>query len=200
MNNLVDWQSALLKPIGASLLQRVVSGAPTVLINELYPLVSPVNTKYLILDAGLDWVVLLDNGQNGTDASLAPVLSRRCGCEAVHGVSRSDTFNPKNREGQYGAEILELFEDGTSRRMIFSANDGGRWKFGQGGQPFDIEDVVGYSKRRASEKFRRGDLEILLNHIGINPLSPSQVWNTGPVVGIMLNRIGHLPDAYLEHS
>jgi hypothetical protein len=54
-------------------------------------------------------------------------------------VANKQARDPQTRRiKQYGANILEYFSNGKTRRSIACANDGGRWVFETFGTPFEI--------------------------------------------------------------
>ncbi len=58
------------------------------------------------------------------------------------------------------------------QRSIFAANDGGRWKFGANGQPFDFEQLERYKARQIQDRFTPEMLDDYLQHFGIDFFSP----------------------------
>jgi hypothetical protein len=193
-----EWQNSILQPLGASVVQRDVRGTPDELISTIFPLVSPVRTKHLFLELGSDWVVVVDNGYRGTDASLAPVLSRKCKCLAVRVVSKPHTFVKATGKGNYGAEIFESYEAGNALRTVFCANDGGKWKFGQTGPPYEVENLNNYSLKTVRERMKRTDLTVLLNYLGVNVFDPAWASGNRDATGTLYSRAGQFPSNYYE--
>lgn len=195
-----EWQTAILAPLGDSVVSAKLSGNADSLVSALYPLVSPVRTRNLFMDGGDGWIVALDNGFRGTDAGVAPVLSRRCECQSVRAVSLAHTMKPKEGVGVYGAEIFESYECGTRVRTIFCANDGGRWKFGQSGTPYPVEDLSRYTRRAVRERFTHTELVALLKHLQIRAFEPDWYLQSGVGRATLVSRVGELPANYREHG
>jgi hypothetical protein len=180
--------------------QKVEAGDLEQAVSRIFPLVSPTKTKYLLVEFGSEWVVVVDNGIQGTDASLAPVLSGKASCLGVRVLSRPHTYDRKTGKGAYGAEIFESFRNGNAERIIFCANDGGKWTFGQSGSPYPVENVRNYSSHIVSARFGRPDLSRILDHLGINLLGPNSSRSAGTVRALLCSREGQLPLNYREHK
>lgn len=163
-----EWQN---KQVLASVEEKVtlesLSGMPSQLLDLAGPLVSPVPTKWLFLGVNSNWTVVIDNGKTGTDAGIAPVLSKKHACLSVRGLSIPHTFNVKLNSGRYGAEIFESYLNGVENRIVYCVNDGGRWKFGQNGEPYAIEDVTLYDRKLTRERFTRKELLAILQFLQI---------------------------------
>lgn len=193
------WQNSILKPLGAAVTSQDMSGSPSELISALFPLVSPVYTKLLFFEAGNGWVIIFDNGYRGTDASVAWVLSDMCKCLAVRVTSQPHTFSKISGEGHYGAEIFEAYEAGAERRIVYCANDGGKWKFGQSGTPYPVENVDNYGANPIRKRFSHADLVGILNFLGVNVFD-SAVLGGSRVAGTLYTRTGKPPINYCEHA
>jgi len=71
-------------------------------------------------------------------------------------------------------------------------NDGGRWVFGQSGEPFPFEKLEHYQARRVRDRFTFDMLKDYLRHLGLSPFEEdfylpagAPAWlveKTGPVV------------------
>jgi hypothetical protein len=195
----LDWQRTILAPLGASLEVSQVTGTADDLIDAILPRVSPVRTKNIFIPCKDGWVLALDNGFRGTDASTAAVLSRKCGCPAVRSVSQSHTLS-RDGHGSYGAQIFEAFETGISTRTIFCANDGGKWKFGQSGIPYSFEDAGLYTKKLVRERFSHETLKSVLDHLHIHAFDPMWCLAGENTFATVISRIGVFPEHYKEHN
>jgi hypothetical protein len=195
----LNWQKTILLPLEASLEARHISGPLCDIIEEISPLVSPVRTKNIFIQTKSDWVLSLDNGWLGTDAGLAAVLSRKCACAAVRVVSQPHTLG-RDGQGSYGAEIFEMFEGGSSRRMIFCANDGGKWKFGQNGSPYAFEDVSLFTNKSVRDRFTHKMLLSYLEQFHIHAFEPTWYLANGEASGVIVTRVGNPPANYREHE
>jgi hypothetical protein len=115
-----------------------------------------VLTSRLLLPAGA-WTAVLTNGPLGTDLGGLPVLIARA-------------FNTKTIRAvaSNGATILEVYV-GTKERNVYAADDGGRWKFGQFGDPLPFEDVSAYSRHRVKDRFTHDMLHSYLTALDVPP-------------------------------
>lgn len=138
-----------------------VANGPVSALRQLLPLTSPVSVRSLWMATTTGWSVYLDNARRGTDAgSVVSVMSRMCGAVGVRAVAQSLGFE---------ATILEVFgETGAARRSIFAANDGGRWKFGQTGEPLPFEDLAAYARRPLRSRFTQDMLRVYLAKLEIH--------------------------------
>ncbi|WP_224372651.1 hypothetical protein [Hyalangium versicolor] len=77
-------------------------------------------------------------------------------------------------------------------RTLYAMNDGGRWVFGQSGEPFPFENLERYQVRRIRDRFTFDMLKEYLLHLGLSPFQEefylpqgAPAWlveKTGPVV------------------
>ncbi|UVH58936.1 hypothetical protein NWF24_05880 [Variovorax paradoxus] len=195
-----EWQNnVVLSSVPDKVVIEKLSGAPSQLLDIINPLVSPVITKWLFLEIGNGWILAVDNGRGGTDAGIAPILSRKCECLAIRVLSVLHTFNAKNGSGRYGAEIFESYLNGDETRVIYCANDGGKWKFGQSGVPYSIEDVSRYSQKPIRERFTQKELQVILQHLDVHA-DRLRENTTSHTVGFLVTRIGPAFGEYKEYS
>lgn len=200
----INWQRSILQPLGCDLNSEQISGSLEDTLHSLLPLTSPVRTRYLFISTTTDWTVFLDNGWRGTDASAVAVLADRCQCEAVRVVAQKHTLPARIRcdsPGTYGAAIMEVFDQsGASRRSIFAANDGGRWKFGQAGKPFPFEDLNAYSRGAPKDRFTLEMLTRYLIDLGIYAFDRHWYVTSAERPAVLVSRVGGLPSTYQEHG
>ncbi len=102
------------------------------------------------------WTALFTNGPLGTDVGVLPERASRDlrvrGIRAVH-IARGRVWP---------ARTLEVYspsgaESGVTSRVLYSMNDGGRWRFWNSGEPFTFEesaDYSSYAKATASTRTR----------------------------------------------
>jgi hypothetical protein len=100
-------------------------------------------------------------------------------------------------KGRYGIVALEVYGPRQTDwlnyvRTLYAMNDGGRWVFGQSGEPFPFEKQEQYQSRRVKDRFTFGMLKEYLHHLGLSPFdedfylpSGAPAWKvekTGPLV------------------
>jgi hypothetical protein len=78
------------------------------------------------------------------------------------------TDHEANTVAQYGAVIFEYYSRGVGLRDLFSANDGGKWRFGQAGEPFSFEDISVFNSSPIKNRFTRSTLARYLLEFGID--------------------------------
>jgi hypothetical protein len=96
-----------------------------------------------------EWTAVLTDGPLGTDlGGLPELINHQFGVVTVRAVTAPDGA------GRSGARIFEVFgaTGPRSERHVYVAKDGGPWRFGQFGTPFDFEAVSDYSKRPVSAR------------------------------------------------
>jgi hypothetical protein len=194
----VAWENEVLARYGLSVSAQPLTGSLDDAVQRLFPLTLPVRTRFLFLSTESSWTAFLDNGIHGTDASGAMrVLGQRLHCQAMRVTCTRDTMpRPVTRtsKGSFGAVIWELYaENGDTRRSIFSANDGGTWKFGQSGEPFEFEQLTQYKRKRIRERFTEGLLEEYLRHFGIRLFSPEFYMPRSHQENFLVTKTGALP-------
>jgi hypothetical protein len=167
------WQQPIGEQYGFHLTNEPLRGPIQRALECMLPLVAPVRTKHLFITTRSDWSAFFDNGATGTDAaSTMAVLARRIGAPAIRATCAPQSLpaRPKrDSSGLWGANIVEVFDErGATRRSIFCANDGGKWKFGQTGVPLPFESVEKYEAKLIRDRFGEADLRSFLNHISID--------------------------------
>jgi hypothetical protein len=103
----------------------------------------------------------------------------------------------RDDKGRHGAVMLELYGPKETHwlnylRTLYVSNDGGRWVFGQSGEPLPFEKQERYQARKVRDRFTFDMLEEYLHHLGLSPFQEdfylpqgSSAWlveKTGPVV------------------
>ena len=93
----------------------------------------------------------------------------------------------------FGASSEKL--DGSHDRSVYTANDGGKWKFGQSGEPYPFEEVEAYSVKRVSNRFTPEMLGRYLGHLGVRPFDEN--WYLSPAWKVQ--KTGKLPASLREY-
>jgi hypothetical protein len=159
------WQRSILSTKGSS--HVAVKQLPYGLrecFEGLLPLVTPVPTKHLFIPTTGPWTVFANNFHLGTDA-VAPMsmVSGLLRTDGMRVVAHRQKFDPSSRRiSQYGATILEYYSHGKTQRSIACANDGGKWVFYAGGEPFGFENLEAYQRKPVKERFSK---ELLLGYL-----------------------------------
>jgi len=113
-------------------------------------------------------------------------------------VMADEILNPLSGQiEQYRATILEYYSNGVEQRHIFVANDGGKWKFGESGTPFQFENTAAYKVRSIKERFTNAMLLGYLKELGVDLSNGhSALAEYGP--GYLLTKHGKMPATYKE--
>ena len=168
-----SWQAGLLARRGITMQVRTVAGSLEQVLSALLPLSSPETQRTLFMPTRSPWTAYVDNARGGTDAA-SPVsyMAQAIGCRGMRVVAVPHTLHKD--KGRYGAVMLEVY--GPNRtdwlnylRTIYAANDGGRWAFGQSGEPFPFEKLERYEARRVRDRFTFDMLKEYLHHLGLSP-------------------------------
>jgi hypothetical protein len=190
------WQGGLLAPVGVTVETRPVTGSLEQVLSTLLPLTDSETQRHLFIPTRSAWTAYVENAKGGTDAASAMgYMAQTLGCRGLRVVAVPDTL--RKDKGRYGAVILEVY--GPHRtdwlnylRTIYAANDGGRWVFGQSGEPFSFERLEQYQVRRVRDRFTFDMLKEYLRHLGLSPFEKdfylpegAPAWlveKTGPLV------------------
>lgn len=190
------WQDRLLAPRGIAVEVRPVSGPLEQALSTLLPLTSPEPRRHLFMPTRSAWTAYVENAREGTDAASAMgYMARTVGCRGMRVVAVPHTY--RKGQGRYGAVMLEVYGPHRTHwlnhlRTIHASNEGGRWVFGQSGEPFPFEKLERYQERRVRDRFTFDMLKEYLSHLGLAPFEESfylpegapgwRVEKTGPVV------------------
>lgn len=125
---------------------------------------------------------MLNNGRSGTDVGMIPsIATRKLDCLAVRAVAIDDQAD------RYGATILEVYDPAVDnllrcRRTISAANDGGKWRFDQSGDPFLFEDTGALCNRRIRDRFTPLMLHNYLDQLDVPPFANNHGFEGAPVL------------------
>jgi hypothetical protein len=202
-----EWQHPIQSGRGVRLNRREFIGEFSTKLESLLPLTSHEARRILFVPTASEWSAYLENGWRGNDVSTVSHLSRVMRCRAIRAVSvpHSMRKTPTGELGRYGATILEVYAADSSgcsflnvQRSVFAANDGGRWKFGANGQPFDFEDLERYKARQIRDRFTPGMLDEYLRYFGIQFYSPDFYNVSQP--GFLISKEGPCAAGLKEYS
>jgi hypothetical protein len=190
------WQGGLLAPRGITVKVSPVSGSLEQALSSLLPLTSPERRRHLFMPTRSPWTGYVDNARGGTDAASAMgYMAQTLGCRGMRVVAVPHTL--RKDKGRYGAVMLDVYGPRQTHwlnylRAIYAANDGGRWVFGQSGEPFPFEKLEQYQARKVRDRFTFDMLKDYLRHLGLSPFEEdfylpegAPAWlveKTGPVV------------------
>lgn len=167
------WQAELLAPRGISLEMRTVSGPLDQTLSFIPPLSTPETQRNLFIPTASSWTAYVENGWGGTDAgSVMRYMARALGCRSLRVVAVPNTI--RKDKGRYGAVMLEVYGPHRTHwlnevRALYASNDGGRWVFGQSGEPFAFEKQERYQAKRVKDRFTFDMLKEYLHHLGLSP-------------------------------
>jgi hypothetical protein len=169
------WQRGLVTSQGSTIEVLPVSGPLEQTLSRLLPLSGGETQRRLFIPTRSAWTAYVSNQWTGTDASSPmSTMARRLSIRCLRVVAVPHTLH-KHGGGRYGAVMLDVFgpeQPGkilNYLRTLYAANDGGRWVFGQSGEPFPFEQVEQYQARRVSDRFTFEMLKDYLRHLGLAP-------------------------------
>ena len=170
-----SWQRGLPTSQGFIIEVLPVTGPLEQTLSRLLPLSGWETQRRLFIPTRSAWTAYVENGWTGTDAASAmSVMARRLSIRCLRVVAVPHTLR-KLGGGRYGGVMLDVFgpeQPGKLNnyvRAIEVANDGGRWVFGQSGEPFAFEQVERYQERRVRDRFTFEMLKDYLRHLGLSP-------------------------------
>ncbi|HYH95037.1 hypothetical protein [Hyalangium sp.] len=190
-----SWQGELMAPRGIAVEVHPFAGTLEQALSTLLPLNNAERRRHLFMPTRSAWTAYIDNGWTGTDAASAMgYMARTLGCRGLRVVAVPHSL--RKDQGRYGAVMLEVYGPHQTHwlnylRTIYAANDGGRWVFGQSGEPFPFEKLEQYQARRVRDRFTFDMLKDYLRHLGLSPFEQdfylpqgASAWlvrKTGPV-------------------
>lgn len=193
VESFLAWQKEVLRQYGFELRLEMRQDDLGGALQALLPRTAPITTKYLFWPLNEHWTMYVDNGVNGTNAGPPQVLSSKLGVEAIRVVMADDILDaPNGHTMHYGASILEYYQEGVERRHIFVANDGGKWKFGQAGEPFPFEDMAAYKLKSIKQRFTNTMLRGYLEELGAD-MGDGSFAGAEHVHGYLLTKHGKMP-------
>jgi hypothetical protein len=190
------WQGGLMASRGISVAVHQVPGSLEQVLSALLPLSSPEVRRHLFIPTRSPWTAYVENARGGTDAASAmSYMAEALGCRGMRVGAVPHTLHED--KGRYGIIVLEVYGPQETDwlnylRTLHVSNDGGRWVFGQSGEPFPFEKLERYQARKVRDRFTFDMLKEYLHHLGLSPfeedfyLPPgAPAWlveKTGPVV------------------
>jgi hypothetical protein len=196
------WETEILRPHEMQIELKNVEGNLESILQKLSPLTVPIPTRLAFVPTQSVWTAYFDNGPRGTDAAgLVKVLAEKLNCRGIRTVFAPNTM-PSRPTGQplerYGATILEVYgSDRKPIRIIYAANDGGKWVFGESGIPFPYEEVDRYKAKKIRDRFTGEMLDNYLNHLGISAFD-EQFYAPSNSSSILARKLGNLPSNLKE--
>jgi hypothetical protein len=176
-----EWLHPIQAALGVRLNRQELMGSLPAKLERLLPLTTHGSRRFLFVPTQSNWTAYFGSGWRGNDASHVSHICQLIGCRAIRAAYAPHTKRktPAGERGRYGATILEVYAADTSRcsflnvqRSIYAANDGGPWKFGANGEPFDFEDLERYKAPRIRDRFTPDMLQEYLEHLGIRFFDP----------------------------
>jgi len=167
------WETGVLASRGITVQVRPVSGSLEQALSALLPLTDAERQRYLFMPTRSPWTAYFDNGWRRTEAwGPMSYMAETLGCRGLRVVAVPHTL--RKDKGRYGAVMLEVYGPHktdwlNNLRTLYVANDGGRWVFGQSGEPFPFEKLERYEARRVRDRFTFDMLKEYLHHLGLAP-------------------------------
>jgi hypothetical protein len=168
------WQKGIQAPRGVTLSVARLSGSLENRLRSLLPLTTVEARRFLFVPTKSDWTAFFQNAVTGNDPNAIAFLSGKLSCQAIRASSIDNSVRHRARGGRFGAVIFEVFSPHVNechflntRRSVFAANDGGRWKFGAEGIPFQFENISAYESPRIRDRFTHRMLCDYLAEFGI---------------------------------
>ncbi len=179
----LSWQNEIFAKSGRYCWREErVSSPPRETLESLLPLTAPLDTRVAFVSTSSKWTAFFDNGILGTDAaSPMPVMAERLKCETMRVTSVEHTYKKKPNAtgtGRYGIVALEVYVGNCpARRSVYAANDGGRWVFGERGDPYQFENLEAYTRKRKRDRFTREMLVDYIAHFDAYPFDENWYQN-----------------------
>jgi len=140
---------------------------------ESLPPLSAEMRRRVFVPTACGWTTCFQSGIQGSDPGPAmSVLAQRLGVLSMRVCSTPlGAAWPATVWEVYAPEHLGGTAPLYRRRTVFASNDGGRWVFGQSGEPYPFEDRESYARSRKRDRFTREQLAAYLEHFGLRPFS-----------------------------
>ena len=178
VDGFLRWQEVIQLPRGVVLTRRTLEGDVASLLRALPPLTSHEPRRFLFVPTVGEWTAYFDNSYRGSDAT-GPMayLARTLGCQSLRmTVVPHQQHRKENGKwtGRYGGTMLDVFgptvvNHVNTIRSIAMLNDGGRWVFETGGEPFPFEETATYTARKVRDRFPVELLARYLTALGLEP-------------------------------
>jgi hypothetical protein len=191
-----SWTTEVLHPLEMSVEANSISGNLGTVLHHLIPRTTPTPCRFVFVPTKSNWTAYFDNSRLGTDSSgVINVLTEKLNCRGIRAVHVLNTLPRKplkETRGRFGATIFEVYANGKAVRILYAANDGGKWKFGQSGAPFPFEETQNYNAKKISEKFTGVMLDNYLQQLGIKAFEDN-FYTLENRSSVLFNRRGQLP-------
>ena len=103
---------------------------------------------------------------------------------------------------EYPANIWEVYDPLSQNgrgRTIYASNDGGKWVFGQSGEPYEFENLNSYEAKLKRDRFNRDLFKSYLAEFKLYPFSEDfyEISKDSPAIMIeKISRWDQLPKEY----
>ena len=198
-----SWQAGLNAPHGVTVDVHPITGTLEQTFCSLLPLTGGERRRHLFIPTRGAWTAYVDNGWQGTDAASAMAyMARALGCRGLRVGVVPHTL--RSERGRYGIIVLEIYGPRQATglntlRTLYVANDGGRWVFGQSGEPLSFEKPAHYQARKVRERFTFEMLQEYLLHLGVAPFQEDFYLPTGTAAW-RVEKTGPVVSSYKEYS
>ena len=152
--------------------RRDVAGELEEVLLELLPLTDNDRRRFLFVPTRSPWTAYFDNGVRGAEPQAhMSYLAAEIGCRGVRAVAVPNTERRRGG-GRCGAVILEVYGPEDTEflnvvRTVAAANDAGRWRFTESGDPFPFERTDRYREPSVPDRFTVEMLREYLEELGI---------------------------------
>ena len=198
VSELLEWHNSIDIHYERSSIDTSLSEA----FQALLPL-SHSQQRRLFVSTKSDWTACFQNGTQGSDPFPAmSTLAVKMGVLSMRVCSTPPkAVWPATMWEVYAPESLGGKPPLCYRRSIAAANDGGRWVFEEGGEPFDFERPEFYQRRLKRERFPRELLAEYLEHFELQPFDDEfyRVGTASPAILLQQTKpVFKLPEYTLE--
>jgi len=160
-NELVNWQTPLVKKHNNSLSLERINGNFNSAYEKLFPLTTVEIRRYIILPTMSQWVGIMDNSSIGTDRTCPFVLAERLKTEHIF------MFYNKISE-ECLIDYFDFIENELTLIRTVGVTKENGWKFHQYGKPLGFEQTENYSNKVVKSRFKFNQLDLFLQYFGIN--------------------------------
>ena len=180
----VDWQESL----GHTFVIRKAES-----LEAAFEMLSPLSMekrRCVFVPTTSEWSGFFQSGIDGSDPFPAmSLLCQRLQTRAMRVCTTPACAKyPATIWEVYACEALGGIPPLGYRRSVCAANDGGRWRFEQSGEPFPFEDTPRYLLPKKRERFDRDMLAQYLQHFNLEPLDDGFYTPSSRTPAILLER------------